>query len=146
MSVYYMGEVQGLSQETRTEVETFIKQGIPENAECCVGFVTLGTRQEEGVRLTVISLLSGSGVNEVFMQCNRNSQKVKNLLKHPTAEIAITNGRGSVILSCSAEVLDDKKLKAQMWEDWMVQYHPQGCDSPDYVILRFVPQSIRAMI
>ncbi len=146
MSVYYMGEVQGLPPETRTEVEAFIGLGVPVDAECCVGFVTLGTRQDEGVRLTVISLLGGSGVNEVFMQCNRNSQKAKNLLAHPTAEIAITNGRGSVILTCTAEVLDDKKLKAEKWEDWMVQYHPQGCASPDYVILRFVPQSIRVMI
>lgn len=146
MSVYYMGEIQGLPQEAMPQVEAFIGQGIPVNAECCIGFVTLGTRQEEGVRLTVISLLSGSGIKEVFMQCNRNSQKAKNLLAHPTAEIAITNGRGFVVLTCTAEVLDDEKLKAEKWEDWMVKYHPQGCTSPDYVILRFVPQSIRAML
>lgn len=137
--------MKGLPQEARAEVEAFIQQGIPVNAECCIGFVTLGTRQEEDVRLTVISLLSGSGINEVLMQCNRNSQKAKNLLAYPTAEIAITNGRGFVVLTCTAEVLDDEKLKAEKWESWMEQYHPQGCTAPDYVILRFVPQCVRAM-
>lgn len=51
-----------------------------------------------------------------------------------------------MILSCTAEALDDAEFKAAKWEDWMAQYHPQGPTTPDYGLLRFVPLSVWAML
>lgn len=145
MSVYYMGTINEMPSVYKGEVTEFIRQGIPTSDTCCMGTVVLGTAVEDGVRLTVISLLAGSDADELFMQCDRQSQKVKNLLACNQAEIAVTNGQGFVVLTCTGEVLSDEQLKADKWEPWMEQYHPQGVSSPDYVVLRFVPQSVRAM-
>lgn len=148
MGVYYIGEMAGLPSETKPELEKFIQQGIPifsQEGASSPGFVTLGTGQGGDIRLTVISLLTGSTLTELFMQCSRKSQKVQNLLENPTAEIAVTNGQGYVVLTCEAQVLDDKHIKKEKWEDWMAQYHPTGYASPDYVVLKFLPKSIRAM-
>ena len=50
---------------------------------------------------------------------------------------------GYLVLTCTAEVVTDEQSKAQRWEDWMAEYHPQGPASPDYVLLRFVPEYLR---
>lgn len=149
MSVYFMGSVQDLPQESKAEVEQYLGLGVP-NFEAAGGApechcVTLGTVQEGGVRLTVINLLKNPNLNELFMQCNAQSQKVKNVLACGRAEVAITNGMGYLVLTCKAEVLTDGQAKADRWEDWMAEYHPQGCTAPDYVLLRFVPERIRVM-
>lgn len=145
MSVYYMGNLNEMPQEAKTETMEFIRQGIPADAACCTATVVLGTVQEGGVHLTVISLLKGSGTDELFMQCSRSSQKAKNLLACNQAEVAITNGQGFVVLTCEGEVLSDEQIKSEKWEPWMEQYHPQGRTSADYVVLRFIPHHVRAM-
>ena len=149
MSVYFMGSVKDLPLESKAEVEQYLRLGVP-NFEATGGApechcVTLGTVQEGGVRLTVINLLKAPTLNECFMQTNRQSQKVQNILACGKTEISITNGMGSLVLSCTAEVVDDEKMKAEHWEEWMTEYHPQGCAAPDYVLLRFVPESLRVM-
>lgn len=150
MSIYYMGSVQELPQETRPELEQYLRLGVP-NFEATGSIpechcVTLGTVQEGKPHLTVISLLPSSNLQSLYMQVNRQSQKVKNLFACNKAEIAVTDGMGYMILDCTAEVVTDEQLKNEKWEDWMAQYHPQGAGSPDYVLLRFVPQNLRAMI
>ena len=138
MSVYYMGSVSELPESQRKEVEDYLRR----NADG----VALGTVQGDGVRLTMMGLLQGATLDELYMQTTRSSQKVQNLTGVPAAEIAVSDKRGYVILSCAVEVLDDPALKAEKWEDWMAQYHPKGPSAPDYVLLRFVPRSVRAMI
>ncbi len=150
MSIYYMGSVEKLPLEARAEVEQYLRLGVPNfkatgsipECQC----VTLGTVQEGKSHLTVISLLPSPSLKSLYMQVNRQSQKVKNLLSCDKAEIAITNGMGYLILDCTTEVVTDEQLKAEKWEDWMTQYHPKGSDSPDYVLLQFVSQNLRAMI
>lgn len=137
MSVCYMGPISGLPEAAREEVEDYLRR----NSDG----VTLGTAQAGGPHLTMMGLLQGAGLDELYMQTTRSSQKVKNLRARPIAEIAVSDKQGYVILNCAADVLDDAELKAAKWEEWMAQYHPQGPSAPDYVLLRFVPQSIRAM-
>ncbi len=148
MNIYYMGAINELPQEMAQETEAFIRKGIPvitaDGMEKSYT-VTLGTRQGESVRLTVINLLAGSGLNELYMQCHRQSQKALNLSACNKAEIAITNGMGYVVLECSGEVSDEAQIKAEKWEDWMAEFHPEGPTAPDFVVLRFVPHSIRTM-
>lgn len=149
MSVYFIGNVKDLPQESKIEVDQYLKLGVP-NFEVTGGApechcVTLGTVQDGGVHLTVINLLQNPTLEECFMQCNRQSQKAKNILACGKAEIAITNGMGYLVLSCKAEVIDDEQVKADRWEAWMAEYHPQGAAAPDYVLLRFVPKNIRVM-
>ena len=114
MSVYYMGKVKGLTVEANAEVTEYLRL----NADG----VTLGTVQEGGLHLTMMGLLQGATANEIFMQTDRKSQKVKNILENSATEIAVSNKQGYVILSCIAEILDEAALKNEKWEKWMFQY------------------------
>lgn len=54
----------------------------------------LGTAQEGGPHLTMMGLLQGARLDELYMQTTRSSQKVQNLLARPIAEIAVSDKQG----------------------------------------------------
>lgn len=135
---YYIGTMNDMPIECRKEVEAFICKH--ENV------VVLGTMGEKGVHLTLMGFLSGASLDNLYMQTYRSSDKVKNILANDVAEIAVSDATGGVILTCKAEVIDDSALKAEKWEQWMEQYHPDGCTSPEYVLLKFTPTDIKVIL
>lgn len=135
---YYIGTMNDMPIECRKEVEAFICKH--ENV------VVLGTMGEKGVHLTLMGFLSGASLDNLYMQTYRSSDKVKNILANDVAEIAVSDATGGVILTCNAEVIDDSVLKTEKWEQWMEQYHPEGCTSPEYVLLKFTPTDIKVIL
>lgn len=75
MGIYYMGPVSGFPQAFRKEVEDYLHR----NAD----IVILGTVQEGGPHLTMMGLLQGARLDELYIQTTRSSQKVQNLLAAP---------------------------------------------------------------
>ena len=135
---YYIGTVAEMPEKLKKEAEEFIKEHKDT--------VVLGTKQGEDIHLTMMGFLSDPMLNMLYMQTNRQSQKVRNIQLHSTVEIAITNGTGGVILTCEAEIVENEKIKAEKWEDWMFKYHESGCSTPDYVLLKFIPQFIQLIL
>lgn len=134
---YYIGTIKDMPTDCRKEVDAFIgKNG---------NVVVLGT-MGEGVHLTLMGFLSGASLDNLYMQTYRGSDKVKNILANELTEIAVSDPTGGVILTCKAEVIDDPKLKGNKWEQWMEQYHPAGCASPDYVLLKFTPTELKVIL
>lgn len=138
MTVYYQGPTAGLAADAKQELEAYLRANKDG--------VTLGTTRDGAAHLTIMGLLEGATLDEAYLQTDRNSQKVRNIEAEGTAEIAVSDKLGYAVLRGSIHVLDDDALKAEKWEPWMEQYHPQGPSSPGYVLLRFVPDEVRAMI
>lgn len=135
---YYIGTIKDMPKECRNEADAFIgKNG---------NVVVLGTMEEKGVHLTLIGFLSKASLDNLYMQTYRSSDKVQNILANDAVEIAVSDPTGGVILTCKAEVIDDPTLKADKWEPWMEQYHPDGCASPEYVLLKFTPTDIKVIL
>lgn len=135
---YYVGTVAEMPENFKKEAEAFITQHKDT--------VVLGTKQGEDIHLTIMGFLTNVSLNMLYMQTNRQSVKVGNIQSHNTVEIAVTSDSGGIILTCEAQVVEDKKLKEEKWEDWMFKYHELGYASPDYVLLRFVPQFIKLIL
>lgn len=135
---YYIGTIAEIPESFRKEADAFITKHKD--------VVVLGTKQGEDIHLTIMGFLSNPSLNMLYMQTNRQSSKVNNIQSHNTVEIAITNDSGGIILTCEAEVVEDQKLKEEKWEDWMFKYHDSGYTSPDYVLLRFVPQFVKMIL
>ena len=150
MSVYYQGDVKQLDKESIIEINHYINRANtvheldPMNMDKFN--IVLGTSQENHVHLTIMGILKESGLNALYMQTNRQSQKIKNIMNQKITEISITNGRGFLIMECETSILDDLKLKKQFWEDWFYEYHKEGYLSQDYVLLKFIPKVIRVFI
>lgn len=135
---YYIGTAAEMPEVFKKEAEAFITEHKD--------VVVLGTKQGEDIHLTIMGFLSDPSLNMLYMQTNRQSSKVNNIQAHDTVEIAVTGDSGGVILTCKAEVVDDEGLKEAKWEDWMLKYHDSGYMSPDYVLLRFVPQFVKLIL
>ena len=150
MSVYYQGDVKQLDKESIIEINHYINSANtvheldPMNMDKFN--IVLGTSQENHVHLTIMGILKESGLNALYMQTNRQSQKIKNIMNQKITEISITNGRGFLIMECETSILDDLKLKKEFWEDWFYEYHKEGYLSQDYVLLKFIPKVIRVFI
>lgn len=135
---YYIGTIKDMQSDCRKEADAFIgKNG---------NVVVLGTMGEKGVHLTFMGFLSGASLDNLYMQTYRSSDKVKNILANEVVEIAVSDATGGVILTCKAEIIDDLTLKANKWEQWMEQFHPEGCTSPEYVLLKFTPTDIKVIL
>lgn len=135
---YYIGTSKDMPKDCRKEVDAFIgKNG---------NVVVLGTTEDKGVHLTLMGFLSEASLDNLYMQTYRSSDKVQNILANDVVEIAVSDATGGVILTCKAEVIDDSALKAEKWEKWMEQYHPDGCTSPEYVLLKFTLSDIKVLL
>lgn len=135
---YYIGSIAEMPEKFKQEATSFILEHKD--------VVILGTKSEDDIHLTLMGFLSDISLNTLYMQTNAQSQKVKNIKKHDNVEIAITSETGGIILTCLAEIIDDPKLKADKWEDWMQRYHATGPTAVDYVLLRFIPQAIKLIL
>lgn len=135
---YYIGTIADLSIELKQEAENFI---LAHKDVVC-----LATKQEEEVHLTLMGFLPDISLDALYMQTNKKSAKVKNIIAHDTTEIAIMNDTGGIVLTCKTEIVDDENIKKEKWEDWMANYHPLGFTAPDYVLLRYIPQHIKLIL
>lgn len=135
---YYVGTVAEMPESFKQEAEAFMTAHKD--------VVILGTVQGEDIHLTIMGFLSHPSLNMLYMQTNRQSAKVGNIQSHHTVEIAITGDRGGVVLTGEAEVVEEENVKQEKWEDWMFKYHDSGYTSPDYVLIRFVPQFVKLIL
>lgn len=135
---YYIGSIAEMPESFKQEVNSFLE----EHKDAII----LGTKQEKDIHLTMMGFLNHVSLDCLYMQTNRQSQKVKNILEHDVVEIAITNDTGGIILTCVAEIVDEQERKTAKWEDWMQRYHPAGPTTSDYVLLHFIPQAIKLIL
>jgi len=139
MKLFYMGNVSGMSEEQVKDAETFItslEYGI-----------TATNHPEHGPRLSALNNLAGQSLKQMHFATDATSQKVKNIQLDPRCEFMYTNGAGSqLMLSGKAEIVTDTETKKTLWQEWMNEYSPEGPEGNGICIIRFVPESIRAMV
>lgn len=80
-----------------------------------------------------------------YFTTNRSSPKIERIKKNHKACVYYCKPeewRGMNI-SGTIEVIDDTKIKGEMWQDNWNMYYPMGVEDPDYTLLRLKPRSIK---
>ena len=102
-----------------------------------VSFATFGTDGYPDVR--VLLVVTKDGTDTIWFACETGSKKIAQLQKNPKAVLyayeleAMTEFR----LFGNVEVLTDAAARDKIWRDDLIQYFPEGKDSPTMTILRF---------
>lgn len=139
MKLFYLGNVTDMSEEQNKEVETFI-----------TGFeygIIATNHPENGPRLSALNNLTGQSPKQLHFATDATSQKVKNIQLDSRCEFMYANmNSGQVMLSGKAEIVTDLETKKALWQEWMNEYSPEGPEGDGICIIRFVPETIRAMI
>lgn len=77
------------------------------------------------------------GCKTIYFSTGTSSEKIKHYRKNSKAGVTYFYGNDSVTLLGKTTIVEDKKLKNDLWQDWLINHFPQGKDDPEYAIIRF---------
>jgi general stress protein 26 len=78
----------------------------------------------------------------ILLTTNTSSAKIAQIRKNPAVCIYYCrpNDFQGLMLSGDIEILDDPKIRDEIWHDGWEQYYPQGPHDPDHTVLRLYPK------
>ena len=77
----------------------------------------------------------------IYMTTDTASTKFKQITENPKASVYFCNPKDvqGLMLIGKVEIVTDKEIKKQLWQDDWKVYYPGGVDDPEYNILRLLP-------
>ena len=85
------------------------------------------------------------GIKTFFWHTNSPSMRITQYRSNPKACVYFYDKRffRGVMLKGTMEVLEDKKIKKELWKDEYAVYYQGGMDGGDFIILKFTAESGR---
>jgi len=102
-------------------------------------FVSFATCGEDYPDVRVLLVITKDGTDTIWFATESGSDKLDQLRKNPKAALygyeleAMKEFR----LFGSVELLTDSAARQKIWRDDLLQYFPDGIDSPTMVVMRF---------
>lgn len=92
-----------------------------------------------------MKVISVDEEENIWFATSRKSDKVSEFVENSRAGLACSNEELSVSLQGKIQIVEDKEQKKLMWNEGMRMYFPEGADSKDYCLLKFIPEMLRAV-
>ena len=92
-----------------------------------------------------MKVISVDEEENVWFATSLKSDKVNEFSENPRAGLACSNEEMSVSLQGKVQIVKDDEQKKLMWSEGMRMYFPEGADSKDYCLLKFIPEMLRAV-
>ncbi len=122
---------------TRTKVFELLKSNL---------IVSLASITRNGYpRPIPMKVIAVDKDNNVWFATSLKSDKVTEFTENPRAGIACSNYEMSASLQGKVYIVVNKEEKKQLWNEGMRIYFPDGDESKDYCLLKFVPEMLRAV-
>lgn len=85
------------------------------------------------------------GIKTFYWHTNAPSMRIKQYRNNPKACIYFFDKRffRGVMLKGTMEVVEDSKIKEELWKDEFSMYYSGGVNGGDYIILKFTAESGR---
>lgn len=85
------------------------------------------------------------GIKTFYWHTNAPSMRIKQYRNNPKACIYFFDKRffRGVMLKGTMEVLEDSKIKEELWKEEFTMYYNGGLNGGDYIILKFTAESGR---
>jgi general stress protein 26 len=76
-----------------------------------------------------------------YLTTNTSSPKMSQISANPKVSVYFCNpGKfHGLMLGGNVEVVTDRELRKEMWQEGWKMYYPGGVDDPEYTILRLLP-------
>ena len=107
----------------------------------------IGSVDENGYPNTkaMLAPVKREGIKTFYWHTNSPSMRIKQYKNNPKACIYFYDKRffRGVMLKGTMQVLDDKKIKKELWNDDFEKYYSGGMDGGDFIILKFTAESGR---
>jgi general stress protein 26 len=110
-----------------------------------VGFIS--SVDEDGYPNTKAMLppVKREGIKVFYWHTNSPSMRIKQYRNNPKACVYFCDKRffRGVMLKGTMDVLDDEKIKKEIWKEEFETYYNGGADGGDFIILKFTAESGR---
>jgi general stress protein 26 len=85
------------------------------------------------------------GIKTFYWHTNSPSMRIKQYKNNPKACIYFYDKRffRGVMLKGTMKVLNDKKIKKELWKDEFEKYYTGGMDGGDFIIIKFTAENGR---
>lgn len=97
-------------------------------------------------RTATISSLKTEGINIAWFSTGTSSNKTKNFQRNCKGSVCYSLNGNNVTLNGNVTIIEDKNIKAELWQDWFIDHFPLGIDDPEYCILKFEAKYIQIWI
>ena len=99
----------------------------------------LATVEGEAPRVRVMHAARIDDHLTTWFACGASSSKVRQIEANPHVQVAFWASPQDLIVSGTAEIVEDVATKHELWEaDWQ-RFFPKGKDDPEYCLLRIAP-------
>ncbi len=78
----------------------------------------------------------------VWLSTKAESGKVKHIEKNPKVCMIFVDEAGYVRVYGTAEIVNDPRMKEELWEDQWEFFWPDGTDDPDYRLIKITPTTV----
>lgn len=87
-----------------------------------------------------MSRIKSEGISTVWLSTGSDSRKTHDFAANAKAGLCFYEQGNSVALTGVVEIVRDKAIKKELWQDWFIEHFPQGPEDPAYVLLKFQAQ------
>jgi general stress protein 26 len=72
----------------------------------------------------------------VWYACGASSNKVRQIRANPRVAVSFWQEKKDLVLSGTAQIVEDPQVKADMWEEGWERHFPKGKEDPEYCLLK----------
>lgn len=87
--------------------------------------------------------ICGKTIHELYFSSRARTHKVGQIVQSSKSSVYFNAGNIIVWLYGDAFVTADESIRKRVWNNRMLLFYPDGVNSPELRIIRFVPQKIR---
>jgi len=100
--------------------------------------ITLASVSEAGFpRVCAMVKVRNDGIKTIWVATGTTSRKTIHFKENPKASVCFHSDTDSVTLIGTVQIFTDTKTKEEIWQDWFIDFFPEGATDPNYCVLRF---------
>ncbi|MCD8071948.1 MAG: pyridoxamine 5'-phosphate oxidase family protein, partial [Alistipes sp.] len=96
--------------------------------------------------LSILTTQEKQELKEIWFLTRTSTQKVVDLQKDPRCELLYTDNDNQVSLTGKGEIVTEPIIKKLMSNMWVEKYIPEGPESEEMSLIKFIPEKIDAII
>ena len=78
----------------------------------------------------------------IWYATGASSNKIRQIRSCPNVCITVCEAHTDLRVFGKAEVVDDREIKNQLWQDEWNQYWPKGKEDPEYILIKVSPEKV----
>ncbi|MCC8036324.1 MAG: pyridoxamine 5'-phosphate oxidase family protein [Rikenellaceae bacterium] len=136
--ITYKGKISEMTDKQIKKAVKFINK-----CRYCI----LGTiNEQDGLHLSILTTQEKQELQEIWFITRTSTQKVVDLQKDPRCEILYTDNDNQITLTGKGEIVTEPIIKKLMSNMWVEKYIPEGPESDEMSLIKFIPEKIDAII